>query len=161
MGPTCSRRKSADTSEEEEKADDNWCLIELPKDDLDRTPRQQLSGSPRAPTHSACPRIAKNRERWIKAVLKIRLLRQFRIRWSRTGAWLNLHPRGAGTVPPEQRAVASRLWAADGRAVLQRYATRQLFATVVPRNRLTKSGLQERAHFREIGASLRAELDRE
>ena len=174
MGPTCSRRKSAEhqqqqhlqqlqyhPGEEGGSTDDNWYLIELPKDVFVETPRHQLQGSPRAPTHIACPKIAKNRGRWIKAVLKIRLLRQFRIRWSRTGAWLNLHPRGAGTAPPEQRAVASRLWAADGRAILQRYATRRLFAAVVPLARLTKSDLQERARFREVSACLRAELDRE
>ena len=173
MGPTCSRRKSAEQQQQQHlqqqqqhhpgegggSTNDNWCLIELPKDVLVETPRHQLQGSPRAPTHIACPKIAKNRGRWIKAVLKIRLLRQFRIRWSRTGAWLNLHPRGAGTAPPEQRAVASRLWAADGRAILQRYATGQLFAAVVPIARLTKSDLQELARFREVSASLRAELD--
>ena len=154
MGPSCSRRKSADSSEGR-GTDDDWCQFELPKDIQDRTPEHQLSGSPRAPTYISLPR-----GRWIKAVLKIRLLRQFRIRWSRTGAWLNLHPRGAVTAPPEQRAVASRLWAADGRAILQRYATRQLFAAVVPIARLTKSDLQERARLREVSASLRAELDR-
>ena len=154
MGPSCSRRKSADISERR-GTDDDWYLIELPKGIQTRTPGHQLSGSPRAPTH-----ISRPRGRWIKAVLKIRLLRQFRIRWARTGAWLNLHPRGAGTAPPEQRAIASRLWAAGGRAILQQYATRQLFTAVVPTTRLTRSDVQERARYRKVGASLRAELDR-
>jgi len=169
MGPTCSRRRSVDqlqqlqhlSDKEREETKDDWCLIELARDDPAETPRRQLRGSPRAPTHTARPTIAKNRGRWIQAALKIRLLRQFRIRWSRTGAWLNLNPRGAGTSLAEQRAVASKLWSVDGRAILQRYSTRHLFATVVPASRLTRSGLQERARFREISASLRAELDRE
>ena len=126
MGPCCSRGRSAHTIEDQ-GIDHDWCLIELPEDIQERI----LEYRPlRQPT-----RLSGTRSRWVRAILKIRLLKVFRIRWSRTGAWLNLHPRGArtgspGFVPPEQRAIAARLWATEGRAILQQYSTRQLFANV-------------------------------
>ena len=168
MGPTCSRRKSAEQQQQHHPGEgggstnDNWCLIELPKDVLVETPRHQLQGSPRAPTHFACPTIAKNRGRWIIAVLKIRLLGRFRNRWLLAGEWLHHNPRGAAIAPPEQTAIVLRLWAGDGRDILLRYDTRRLFSPKYwsdPSSRLTTSSYLERARFYEIGASLRAELD--
>ena len=151
MGLNCSR-KTRSTSISEEDAADDWLLIALPEDILERVLEYQISSSFRAPTP-----ISSARGRWIRAVLKVRLLRHFRLRWSRAGAWLNTNP--IGSVPQDQRALVSRLWASDGRWILVQFHTRDLFAPVVPRSRLTRADQQERDRYRVIGASLRAVLD--
>ena len=129
MGPCCSRGRSARTVEDQ-GTDHDWCLIELPEDTQGRIRGYR----PIRPI-----RLSRPRSRWVRAILKIRLLKQFRVRWSRTGAWLNLHPREGGTAPPGQRAIAARLWATEGRAILQQYSTRQLFANVRA-SRTTRGG---------------------
>ena len=166
MGPTCSRRKSAEQQPHPDEgggsANDNCCLTELPKDVIAEPPWHQLQGSPRALTHIACPAIAKNRGRWIRAVLKFRLIRQFRIRWHRAGEWLHHKHRGAAIAPPEQKAIVLRLWEEEGRAILKRHDTRQLFSPKYwsdPSSRLTTNSYLERARFSEIVDSLRAKLD--
>ena len=179
MGLTCSRRQSAEQQqqpppeEKEENTNDNCCLTELPKEwtgiytnVLFETPWKQLQGSPLAPSHPVRPTIGKNRERWIKAVLKVRLLSQFRIRWVRAGTWLDHNPfvpelhgnedalRGIPAerlLFAERRYTVSRLWVVDGNDILKKYAVSHLFGAAFHHHRLAKSHLRE-SGIKEAGS---------
>ena len=73
------------------------------------------------------------RANWLRARLKVALLQCLRRRWSRAGAWLNLHPVRerpiAERVPvdPALRGRISRTWATCGRFLLPQYRSKELF----------------------------------
>ena len=72
------------------------------------------------------------RARWLRARLKIALLQCLRRRFSRAGAWLNLHPvRGPVTervqVDPELRGRISRTWSTCGSSLLPQYRSKEIF----------------------------------
>ena len=72
------------------------------------------------------------RARWLRARLKIALLQCLRRRWSRAGAWLNLHPvRGPVAervqVDPELRGRIARTWSTSGSNLLPQYRSREIF----------------------------------
>ena len=72
------------------------------------------------------------RARWLRARLKIALLQCLRRRFSRAGAWLNLHPvRGPVAervqVDPELRGRISRTWSTCGSNLLPQYRSKEIF----------------------------------
>ena len=87
MGVTCPRRRNLATAEEENSIED-WLLISLPE-----VIQENIIdfASPAQPAGVTTP-ISRTRGYWIRLVLKIRLIKQFCIRRSRTGSWLNLYP---------------------------------------------------------------------
>jgi hypothetical protein len=104
---------------------DECLLIEFPEE-IQRRVIQFAAARP----------LSAAKKRWIVAVLKLRILREFRVRWSRLGSWLNLHP--AASLPSAaaaDRAGAARRWAGSGRAILVQYQTANLFARTRPARR--------------------------
>jgi hypothetical protein len=124
MGTGCSRRKIC--TEPGAIVDDtplDWQLVTFPGE-AEHQPSPTTSGSENRRLRS----LSTARGRWIRARLKIKLLRRFRILWSRAGSWLNLHP--VGTVDQNTRDKAARAWAGSNphpfqyeRAVLPCIAT--------------------------------------
>lgn len=96
---------------------------------------QSYSGSARAGSSlRTALRLPINpaRARWLRARLKIALLQCIRRRWSRAGAWLNLHPvRGPVAervqVDPELRGRISRAWSTCGSTLLPQYRSKEIF----------------------------------
>jgi hypothetical protein len=126
MGSSCCRRSREQTSRLSDYRDwsvDEWLLIEFPEE-IQRRVIQFAADRP----------LSAAKKRWIIALLKIRILREFRTRWSRLGSWLNLHP--AASLPSAaaaERAEAARRWAGSGRAILVQYQTARLFVRIRPR----------------------------
>ena len=123
MGVCCSRRREIDR--EDLTADDlllDWHLVPLPRVRAHSAPLSTAGPENRRPRSLSSAKC-----RWVRARLKIKLLRRFRILWSRTGSWLNLHP--VGTVDSYTRDRKARLWAGQGKAILVRFITSDLFSS--------------------------------
>ena len=131
MGISCSRRKfCAETITDSDDTLQEWHLVTFPRE-IEQPSSSSTDQNPGGRLRS----LSAAQKRWIRARIKIKLLRRFRVLWSRTGSWLNLHP--VGTVDQEIRQKASRVWASQGRAVLTRFNTKDLFSPLTrrPRNR--------------------------
>ena len=132
MGTNCSRRKiCAESSADVDDLLLDWQLVTLPEE-----VEHQPSSAPIESGSRRLRSLSSARGRWIRARIKIKLLCRFRVLWSRTGSWLNLHP--AGTVSQDIRKRASRVWASQGRAILNQFNTSDLFSPLSrqPRQRL-------------------------
>jgi hypothetical protein len=126
MGTNCSRRRIC--TESSVDTDDTlleWQLVTL----LEEAEHQPSSTSAQS-ADRRLRSLSPAQRRWIRARIKIKLLRRFRVLWSRTGSWLNLHP--VGTVNHETRTRASRVWASQGRAILNQFNTSDLFSPAIP-----------------------------
>ena len=129
MGIICSHRRiSAKIASDSDDNFEDWHLVTT-TGEIDQSSASSTDQNPGGRLQS----LSAAQKRWIRARIKIKLLRRFRVLWSRTGSWLNLHP--VGTVDQKIRQKASRVWASQGRAVLARFNTKDLFSPLTRRPR--------------------------
>ena len=126
---------------------EGWILIALPAGSPEPA-IQSLAG--RQPS-GATLALTRARGLWIRAVLKLRLLRRVRVLWSQAGSWLNLYR--PGNADPGRRAVIARWWTGAGRALIQGFNTKELFEPLNRGSRASRAREVER--LRAISAGLR------
>jgi hypothetical protein len=147
MSTSCSRKRSY--QEPLAAADDTfqeWFLVTLPEETADRNDTA-ASGRRAGRLWS----LSRAQGRWIRARLKIKLLRRFRTLW--TESWLNLHSEG--TVDRKVRDTAAHVWAASGKAILIRFNTSDLFLPLIRIERRRTAGPRQNTGGRPSGAAVR------